>query len=210
MTIQDAFDFQVENLIKKGYPAAAHVTEETFADLVKPLRTLLPSPQREFQEDSNVGKLSFVIVVQSKVVPIEIAMGFTELNGIAGITKLFPHHSHDFQTLSTEIIPDKSAYLLVDIDRGKESINLAPQDALKNIRQLQRLPLTIDEGVAIITHYPWFLQKNNCFSLLASRHSGDQRVPAIWINGKKQPNLGWCWDGNPHSWLGSASGAQRI
>lgn len=50
-----------------------------------------------------------------------------------------------------------------------------------------------------------FLMKNNCFSLLASRHPGDKRVPAIWINAQKQPNLGWCRVGNPHTWHGSAS-----
>ena len=69
-------------------------------------------------------------------------------------------------------------------------------------------PLTIDEGIAILTHHPDFLQKNNCFSLLASR-CGDQRVPAMWISGGA-PRLGWCWAGNPHTWLGSASCRSRI
>jgi hypothetical protein len=52
------------------------------------------------------------------------------------------------------------------------------------------------------------LRKNKCFSLLASR-CGDKRVPAIWISGKA-PKLGWCWAGNPHSWLGSASAGARL
>jgi len=47
------------------------------------------------------------------------------------------------------------------------------------------LAFVIDEGVAIISQFPEFLIKNNCFSLLASRHHGDQRVPAIWINSRK-------------------------
>jgi hypothetical protein len=102
------------------------------------------------------------------------------------------------------------AYLLVNIDRGKENINLAPNQALPLLQKASRSPLTIDEGVAIVTHYPDFLRKNNCFSLLASRHSGDQRVPALWINSQKSPNLGWCWNGNPHTWLGSASCTTRL
>jgi hypothetical protein len=39
---------------------------------------------------------------------------------------------------------------------------------------------------------------------------GNQTVPAIWINSEKHPNLGWCWDRNPHTWLGSASCIGRV
>ena len=44
--------------------------------------------------------------------------------------------------------------------------------------------------------------------LLASR-CGDKRVPAIWISAGA-PKLGWCWDGNPHTWLGAASAGARV
>jgi NhaA family Na+:H+ antiporter len=40
-------------------------------------------------------------------------------------------------------------------------------------------------------------------SLLGSR-AGDRRVPALWLR-RGHPKLGWCWAGNPHTWLGSAS-----
>lgn len=101
-------------------------------------------------------------------------------------------------------------YLLVGIDRGKATINIPPDEALDQVTAAGRSPLTIDEGIAIVTHYPDFLVKNNCFSLAGSRHPGDRRVPAIWINKSKQPNLGWCWAGNPHTWLGTASCARRV
>nr|WP_078662821.1 DUF5701 family protein [Streptomyces bicolor] len=44
-------------------------------------------------------------------------------------------------------------------------------------------------------------------SLLGSR-SGGRRVPALWIS-HKPPTLGWCWEGNPHTWLGVASASGR-
>ncbi|MEI2690845.1 MAG: DUF5701 family protein [Anaerolineae bacterium] len=44
--------------------------------------------------------------------------------------------------------------------------------------------------------------------LLASR-CGDKRVPAFWLS-QNRPKLGWCWAGNPHTWLGSASCAERV
>ena len=85
---------------------------------------------------------------------------------------------------------------------------MTPNDALETIRSQGRTPLTIDEGIALLTQFPERLRKNHCFSLLGSR-SGDRRVPALWIS-QGRPKLGWCWAGNPHTWLGSAScGARR-
>jgi len=49
--------------------------------------------------------------------------------------------------------------------------------------------------------------KNHCFMLMGSRR-GDLRVPALWIS-EKAPKLGWCYDGNPHTWLGIASAESR-
>ncbi|HYD35186.1 MAG TPA: DUF5701 family protein [Vitreimonas sp.] len=209
MTLHEAFDHQLATLIDKKYHQAAGLTEQAFSDLITPLKAKL-SQNEEFVIDIELGKLSFVIVIKSELVPTETAMSVIEKDGKAGVTKLFPHQPTDFSTLETVPVPVENAYLLMNIDRGKENINLPPNQALKIITTAGRTPLTIDEGVAIVTHYPDFLKKNNCFSLLASRHKGDQRVPAIWINGHKEPNLGWCWDGNPHTWLGSASAECRV
>jgi hypothetical protein len=107
-------------------------------------------------------------------------------------------------------IPISDFYILADIDRGKASINLPPKEAMISIVNAGRTPLTIDEGIAIVTHFPEYLIKNNCFSLLASRKPDNKTVPAIWINSQNHPNLGWCWDGNPHTWLGSASAKLRL
>ncbi len=76
------------------------------------------------------------------------------------------------------------------------------------IKKQNRSPLTIDEGIAVITHYPDILRKNNGFSLLGSR-CGNRRVTALWMS-KHQPKLGWCWAGNPHTWLGWANCSGRV
>lgn len=208
MSLLQEFDKQVHNLIQKSYPKLAGISETEFINLVAPLKThveKLDVPDGDFE----IGYLPFVIVIKSDVVPTGKAMALVEKDGKAGITKLFPHKPTDFQVIPEVEVPGGGAYLLIGIDRGGDTINEPPSEALEKIREKGRTPLTIDEGVAIITHYPEFLMKNNCFSLLASRHAGDQRVPAIWINGAKHPNLGWCWNGNPHTWLGSASCSKR-
>ena len=94
------------------------------------------------------------------------------------------------------------AYLLVDVDRGEEFCGVRPEDALPVIRGRGRTPLTIDEGIAVVTLAPRLLEKNTCFMLSGSRRH-DRRVPALWIS-QGAPKLGWCWDGNPHTWLGVA------
>lgn len=71
-----------------------------------------------------------------------------------------------------------------------------------------RTPLTIAEGIALVTQRPDTLRKNKCFSSLASQRPG-QQVPAIWISAAA-PKLGWCWDRNPHTWFGSASATSRL
>jgi hypothetical protein len=70
-----------------------------------------------------------------------------------------------------------------------------------------RTLLTLEDGVALVTHHPAALAPSRCFSLGGSR-CGDRRVPAIWIS-RNALRLGWCWAGNPHTWLGMASAAER-
>lgn len=203
------FDRQVDNLLHKQYPKAIGITTDEFTKLLSPLKKQLDGlslPQVALEQ----GKLPFVIVVSEKLIEPEKTMALLEKDGKNGVTILRPHTSHNFKTIDDISIPNTSVYLLIDIDRGKENINMPPNEAMKLIKKVKRSPLTIAEGIAIVTHFPEFLMKNNCFSLLASRTGTDQRVPALWINGKKEPNLGWCWDGNPHTWLGSASCSTRI
>lgn len=209
MHLGELFDTQIRNLLAKGYPVLFNQTEKEFIQSFDPLKSLLLTldlPALDFDR----GYLPFVIVIKSTLVPTQQAMSLAVKDGKKGITKLFPLEPTDFVTTPEVNIPNKNIYLLIGIDRGKQSLNQAPSVALEHITAARRSPLTIDEGVAIITHYPDFLRKNNCFSLLASRHPGDLRIPAIWINGTKNPNLGWCWNGNPHTWLGSASCETRL
>jgi hypothetical protein len=99
-------------------------------------------------------------------------------------------------------------YALIDVERGEEFCGVPPHDALSVIFGRGRTPLTIPEGIAFVLLHPSELEKNACFMLSGSRR-GDRRVPALWISGKT-PKLGWCWEGNPHTWLGVASTRARV
>jgi hypothetical protein len=201
------FDRQVDNLIAKDYPTIIGITAEAFLTHIEPLK----SGVRElaaYSQEPREGYIPFVIVITSELATGERTMPLVERQGRRGVISMYPVAPTEFAPIDDVRIPPGGAYLLVDIDRGKETINITPDDALDMIKQDDRSPLTIDEGIAILTHYPAFLQKNNCFSLLASR-CGDRRVPALWLSAGR-PKLGWCWAGNPHTWLGSASCSRRI
>lgn len=203
------FDRQAGILIDRSYPQHGDLDEAAFRALLAPLAEKASTLQVS-AADMEIGKLPFAIAVKSELVATDVQMAAVSKDGRQGISKLFPRSATDFHVIADTALPHSPAYLIVDIDRGQQNRNLPPNEALILIKGEARLALTIEEGIAITTQFPDFLRKNNCYSLLASRHAGDQRVPAIWINAAKQPNLGWCWDGNPHTWLGSASCANRI
>lgn len=112
-----------------------------------------------------------------------------------------------FQPIEAVSLPSGPAYHLHDIELGEASRNVTPERALTDILAAGRSPLTIDEGIALMLRQPEAIAKGWGFSMAGSRR-GDQRVPAFWVS-EGQPKLGWCWDRNPYSWLGTASCAGR-
>lgn len=98
--------------------------------------------------------------------------------------------------------------LVVDVDTGGPFRGATPEAALAAVRRAGRTPLTVEEGIALVVVRPDMLRPNRCFSLMGSRR-GDQRVPAVWLSARA-PRLGWCWDRNPHDWLGAAHAAGRL
>ena len=97
---------------------------------------------------------------------------------------------------------------LGDLRRPRSGLaNARPQDALREYPRGRRSPLTLDEGIALVLQQPEVVAPNWGFSMAGSRRR-DQRVPAFWIS-EGAAEAGWCWDRNPHTWLGTASCARR-
>ena len=197
---------QVERLVALGYPRLLEMDASTFRAALAPLEEHIPE-EDYIEPDLEHGVASFVIVIHAPLAPVRVMLPLVERRGKAAIERLFPVQPEQFQPTSVVDLPAGHAYLMLDIDRGKDTLNVTPDAALELLIGLGRSPLTMEEGVALLTHFPELLQPNNCFSLLASRCS-DKRVPALWLS-EGRPKLGWCWAGNPHTWLGSASCARR-
>lgn len=205
----EEFDRQIETLLRKGYPTLAGIDERKFLRAIEPLKAKLNTLPTAAASPSE-RCIPLVVVVKRDWVAAEAAMQQVEVKDATGIVSMTPVEPTSFEPIEGLYIPAGPAYLLLGVNTGRDTLNVTPAEALKLFRDQNRSPLTIDEGIALVTHFPEVLtdkQRFNSFSMLGSRRN-DQRVPALWIS-YGQPRLGWCWERNPHTWLGSASCASR-
>ena len=121
-------------------------------------------------------------------------------------------------------LPESPLYVVRGLERGDDMADWSPEEALPALRQRDRTPLLLTEGIHWALQQPEVLERNHCFMTIASRlvkpNGGfDARTPALWIsNGtgrdgrarKDAPKVGWCWWRNRHTWLGIASAADRV
>jgi hypothetical protein len=201
------FDRQLDNLVDRGYPRIAGLTAGAFTRRLRPLREV--AAELEEPDDASAAeRIPFVIIANGDLASPEQTIRLVERRGAAAVSVLDADELGRFRPIGMIERPRGSGYLAVDLDTGPDTRNVTPDDALERIQAAGRSPLTVDEGIALITQHPEAVATNAGFSLLGSR-GGDRRVTALWIS-KGRPKLGWCWAGNPHTWLGSASCAGRV
>lgn len=196
---------QVQRLVALGYPKRLGMTVEAFEAALRPLQAHAPAEWTDV--DIGGGLVEAALVVNVPRLPVRVTLPLVERNGHGAVERLYPKKPEDFLPIPTVPMPAGEAYLLLGVDRGNATLNAVPADAARALARAGRSPLTVEEGVSVLLQWPDFLQPNRCFMMLGSR-CGDRRVPALWLSGK-QPKLGWCWEGNPHTWLGFASCASR-
>ena len=193
------FDRQIDALVMTGLPEALDLAEQCFRASVEPLRDLLPA------SEPDGSAIPFVVVVPH--LPVVPVLESVHTVGGPGFTTMDDDDLARFRPLPELQVP-AGPYLLLDVDPGADTLNVPPAEVLPRLTAAGRSPLTIAEGLAVLVSDPGVLRGRNCFSLLGSR-AGDKRVPALWISARR-PRLGWCYQGAPHTWLGSASCAGRL
>jgi hypothetical protein len=193
------FDRQVEALVQTGLPERLDLADGCFRAWLEPLRDLLPAP------GAGGEGIPFVVVLPD--LPLVDVLGAVHMVGGTGFTTMEPEDLARFRPLPELDVP-ATPYLLLDVDPGPDTLNLPPSQALPRITAAGRTPLTLAEGLSVLVSDPGVLRSRNCFSLLGSR-AGDKRVPALWVSARR-PRLGWCYQGAPHTWLGSASCGGRV
>ena len=193
------FDRQVDALVQTGLADHLELREPCFRASLEPLRDLLPPP------GPDDGGIPFVVVVpRMPVVPV---LETVHTLGGAGFTTMDDEDLARFRPLPELGVPT-APYLLIDVDTGAGNLDVPPGQVLPGLAASGRTPLTIAEGLAGRVSDHGVLRSRNCFSLAGSR-AGDKRVPALWVSSRR-PRLGWCYQGAPHTWLGTASCAARV
>ena len=201
---QAELDRQVEAYVALGVAAVAGLDARRLAEAVEPLRAVLPAPDAPTGAADPADHVPFVLVLDVDPNDAAPAMRLRARHGVSVIGR---EEAATYVPIEG-VRPPAAPYLLLDVDTGSDLCGVTPQDALGVIRGRARTPLTVAEGIALTVVRPDLLRPNRCYSLLASR-AGNQRVPAIWIS-ERRPKLGWCWDRNPHTWLGAASAGARV
>ena len=184
---------------------------DTLQAYVDPLHDLLddvPDRVPDHVSAGGGGCYAFVLVATSALLPTLDEVSRFSVRGTDGWTDM-----HDELPTYRDLVDVPGpVYLLTDVGTGPETLNFRPDAALPMVRAAGRTPLTLDEGVAVVRQFPSVFRDHNAFQALATRSPVapyTKRVPSFWVS-KGAPRLGWCWAGNPHTWLGAASAAARL
>jgi hypothetical protein len=184
-------------------PLAAALRAETGPDRDRPV--VLPPPRPGAEPTDQVP---FVLVLDPGTALVNATAPAMRRGARLGVSVIDDEEMSGYRPLPELDLPSTGPYLLTGIETGTELCGVRPEDALVTVRERGRTPLTIAEGLALVAVRPDMLRPNRCFSLMGSR-AANQRVPAVWIS-ERRAKLGWCWDRNPHTWLGAASAAGRF
>jgi hypothetical protein len=188
------FDRQIDALVMTGLPEAMELAERCFRACAEPLRDLLPPVP------GGTDRIPFVVVFPN--LPVVPVLETVHTVGGAGFTTMTDDDLARFRPLPELGVP-AGPYLLLDVDLGADTFNRPPGEVLPRMAMEGRTPLTVAEGLALLVSDPGVLRSRNSFSVAGSR-AGDKRVPALWVSARR-PRLGWCYQGAPHTWLGTAS-----
>lgn len=191
---EDLFDQQVRTLIGKGYPEVAGTDKDQFLGYVNPLRNRVHKAG-----EVGEGHIPFLIVIPECLVSIPKQMSLVTLEGKTGYTPyLNLTELRNADGVETPNVP----YLIFDVENGSAMRDISPDNCVKQFAKQGRHGLTVDEGVALVTHYPETL-KDHYVDLTGSR-CGSGNVPGLWLYDSR-PELNYDRADSTFSYWGSAS-----
>ena len=190
---------QLDRIVALGYPDVADMSADAFRKLACPLLKAL--------ENSDLGE-DILLVPTRELVSPESLISRTSINRMAGFTTMPPRDIASFLPQNGLEQPEGPFYLVISPHTGGSYLNREPDVARKLIDSDERLPLTLEEGLALVTQHTDWLESKNGFNLLGSQ-SADGRVPSIWMS-QGAPRLGAVWPNSRHTWLGNAYCMDRL
>lgn len=150
------FTDQTNRIIERNYHVITNLSEADFVQRhLNPLKQLLVSLKVDTELREN--RIPFLLVVPHDIVSLSY-----QLESIRKIIKdelEYIIKPEWFENANGVLTPDKP-YLLIDVETGYAMKNITPKKCVKAFTDEGRLALTIDEGIALITHFPEVLESH--------------------------------------------------
>lgn len=153
----ELFSQQLNTIIERKFHIPTGLSESDFINRhIMPLKQLLAKNTK----DTTIEKshIPILIVVPNTIVPLSYQLERTResINDIQLKHIIKPEWFENAQGVST---PDKP-YLLLDVETGYAMKNTPPKKCVKSFNDQGRFALTVDEGIALISHCPEVLESH--------------------------------------------------
>ena len=155
--LEKLFNQQVNTLIERQYHLPIDLSESDFVNRhIMPLKQLLKENIKDNELEGS--HIPILIVVPNAIVPL----GYQLERSREGIKEVQLEHiikPEWFENAEGVSTPDKP-YLLLDVESGYDRRNTTPKKCVQTFQDEGRFALTIDEGIALITHFPEVLESH--------------------------------------------------
>ena len=151
------FHDQLSRIIERKFHIIANLSEEDFINhYIMPLKELII--EGHVETDFRENRIPLLIVVPHNIVPLSYQLdSLREIFDEKQLEYIIkPEWFENAKGVST---PDKP-YLLLDVETGYAMKNITPRRCVETFNSEGRFALTIDEGLALITHFPEVLESH--------------------------------------------------
>ena len=156
-TLIELFAKQVNTIIERKFHIPTGLSESDFVN-----RHLMPLKQLLVENDKDIKivekHIPILVVVPHTIVPLSYQLERTResINDIQLEHIIKPEWFKNAKGVSTSDKP----YLLLDVETGYAMKNTTPKKCVKTFNDEGRFALTVDEGIALISHFPEVLESH--------------------------------------------------
>jgi hypothetical protein len=151
------FTKQVTTIRERKFHIPTGLSESDFIHRhLMPLKQLLLKHDRDTKGEAS--HIPLIVVIPHAIVPLSYQLDSIResINDIQLEHIIKPEWFENAKGVST---PDKP-YLILDVETGYAMKNTTPKKCVKIFTDTGRFPLTVDEGIALISHFPEVLESH--------------------------------------------------
>jgi hypothetical protein len=155
--LREIFSQQINTIIERKFHIPTGLSDNDFIDRhIMPLEQLLVKNDKDTKRDES--RIPILVVVPHTIVPLSYQLERIResINDMQLEHIIKTEWFENAQGVST---PDKP-YLLLDVETGYAMKNTTPKKCVQSFRDAGRFALTVDEGIALISHFPEVLESH--------------------------------------------------